>query len=85
MDVANDPLAVYEAVLAQKPPRRPVAAPCYLGQPARGAVGHAPYAAWLGQIHARWLADGRPVPIRFFDSLIASLGGAPERERGRRP
>ena len=37
--------------------------------------GRTPYAAWLGQVHDRWVADGRPVPIRFFDSLLAAWEG----------
>ena len=36
-----------------------------------------PYADWLGRIHDRWLADGRPLPIRFFDSLLAAWEGRP--------
>ncbi len=36
-----------------------------------------PYAAWLARIHSRWIADGRPVPIRFFDSLLAAWEGRP--------
>jgi uncharacterized protein len=69
VDVANDPLAVYEAVLAQAPPRFDLLLPhaTWDNPPAGRADEHAPYAAWLGQIHERWIKDGRPVPIRFFD------------------
>lgn len=77
VDVANDPLAVYEAVLAQAPPRFDLLLPhaTWDNPPAGRADGHAPYAAWLGQIHERWIKDGRPVPIRFFDSLLAAWEG----------
>ena len=77
VDVANDPLAVYEAVLAQAPPRFDLLLPhaTWDTPPAGRPDGHAPYAAWLGQIHERWIKDGRPVPIRFFDSLLAAWEG----------
>jgi uncharacterized protein len=77
VDVANDPLAVYEAVLAQAPPRFDLLLPhaTWDNPPAGASVGHAPYAAWLGQIHDRWVADDRPVPIRLFDSLLAAWEG----------
>jgi uncharacterized protein len=77
VDVANDPVAVYEAVLAQAPPRLDLLLPhaTWDNPPARPPGVPAPYAAWLGQIHARWVQDGRPVPIRFFDSLLAAWEG----------
>ena len=77
VDVANDPVAVYEAVLAQAPPRLDLLLPhATWDQPPRREPGsHAPYAAWLGQVHDRWVSGGRPVPIRFFDSLLAAWEG----------
>jgi uncharacterized protein len=77
VDVANDPVAVYEAVLAQAPPRLDLLLPhATWDSPPGGPPGvHAPYADWLGQVHARWVKDGRPVPIRFFDSLLAAWEG----------
>ena len=77
VDVANDPVAVYEAVLAQAPPRLDLLLPhaTWDNPPKQLPGAHAPYAAWLGQIHDRWIKDGRPVPIRFFDSLLAAWEG----------
>ena len=77
VDVANDPVAVYEAVLAQAPPRLDLLLPhaTWDNPPRRLPGSHAPYAAWLGQIHDRWVTGGRPVPIRFFDSLLAAWEG----------
>jgi uncharacterized protein len=77
VDVANDPIAVYEALLAEAPPRIDLLLPhaTWDKPPHRPAGVHAPYAAWLGQIYIRWAADGRPVPIRFFDSLLAAWEG----------
>jgi uncharacterized protein len=79
VDVANDPIAVYEALLAQAPPRLDLLLPhaTWDSPPPRPPGADAPYAAWLGRIHARWVADGRPVPIRFFDSLLAAWEGRP--------
>jgi uncharacterized protein len=77
VDVANDPIAVYEAVLAQAPPRVDLLLPhaTWDNPPGNPPGAHAPYAAWLGQIHDRWVNDGRPMPIRFFDSLLAAWEG----------
>ena len=77
VDVANDPIAVYEALLAQDPPRLDLLLPhATWDHPPHLPPGeHAPYAAWLRQIHDRWVADGRPVPIRLFDSLVAAWQG----------
>ena len=77
VDVANDPVAVYEAVLAQAPPRLDLLLPhaTWDHPPKREPGSHAPYAAWLGQVHDRWVSGGRPVPIRFFDSLLAAWEG----------
>lgn len=79
VDVANDPIAVYEALLAEAPPRLDLLLPhaTWEHPPPRPSGEHQVYAAWLGRIHSRWLADGRPVPIRFFDSLVAAWGGRP--------
>jgi uncharacterized protein len=77
VDVASDPIAVYEALLAEEPGRLDLLLPhATWDHPPPGTPGvHAPYADWLGKIHDRWVADGRPVPIRFFDSLLAAWHG----------
>ena len=39
--------------------------------------GATPYADWLSAVYAEWMRDGRRVPVRIFDSIIATtLGGA---------
>ena len=77
IDLENDPIAVYEALLAEAPPRLDLLFPhaTWDRPPRRPAGVHAPYAAWLGQIYTRWVADGRPVPIRLFDSVLAAWQG----------
>jgi uncharacterized protein len=77
VDVRNDPIAVYQALLAEAPPRLDLLLPhATWDQPPPGPPdARTPYAAWLGRIHSRWVADGRPLPIRFFDSLLAAWQG----------
>jgi uncharacterized protein len=79
VDLRNDPIAVYEALLAEAPPRADLLLPhaTWAQPPYRPPGADTPYAAWLGRIHARWLADGRPLPIRFFDSLRDAWEGRP--------
>ena len=79
VDLRNDPVAVYEALRAEAPPRIDLLLPhaTWAQPPYRPRDAETPYAAWLGRIHARWLADGRPFPIRFFDSLLGAWQGLP--------
>jgi uncharacterized protein len=79
VDLRNDPIAVYEALRAESPPRIDLLLPhaTWDQPPYRPAGTDMPYAAWLGRIHARWLADGRPLPIRLFDSLRDAWEGRP--------
>jgi uncharacterized protein len=77
IDVRNDPIAVYEALLEQEPPRIDLLLPhaTWDDPPPHAAAGTTPYADWLLRVHRRWLADGRPVPIRLFDALHATAAG----------
>lgn len=77
VDVRNDPIAVYEALLAHAPPRIDLLLPhaTWEQPPPHRSGGDTPYAAWLRAVHERWRADGRPVPIRLFDSLRALAAG----------
>ena len=100
VDIANDPLAVYQALIEQDPPRIDLLLPHGTwehppaglagriwppppgggtGAPRDGVAGPdaRPYARWLLTIHDRWVADGRPAPIRLFDSLRALAIGGP--------
>ncbi|MFI9270784.1 FxsB family cyclophane-forming radical SAM/SPASM peptide maturase [Kitasatospora sp. NPDC052896] len=79
IDVANDPTAVYRALVALEPPRIDFLLPhaTWDTPPARpGGAGPTPYADWLLAVHRRWEADGRPVPVRTFDSVHRTLRGA---------
>jgi uncharacterized protein len=90
IDVRNDPIAVYEALAAESPPRldfllphatwdapplRPTDAAGRHGP--RANTDPTPYATWLDAIYRRWSADGRPMRIRMFDSLRSTAGGGP--------
>jgi uncharacterized protein len=79
IDVANDPIAVYEALLTEAPPRVDFLLPhaTWDHPPHRPPGQPRMYAEWLGRIHSRWVADNRPMPIRFFDSLLAAWEGRP--------
>src|SRR6201996_8761077 len=77
IDVANDPLAVYDALIALEPPRVDFLLPhATWDDPPPGMAGRTePYADWLIAIFDRWLADGRPTSIRTFESIESTLSG----------
>jgi uncharacterized protein len=78
IDVANDPVAVYEALLELGPPRIDFLLPhaTWDEPPARPpGAGATAYADWLIAIFDRWEAGGRPVGVRTFDSIISTGGG----------
>lgn len=79
VDIGNDPIAVYEALIAQGPPRIDLLLPhaTWENPPARPTGLSEPYAAWLLAVYRRWALDGRLVPIRLFDSLISAANGGP--------
>jgi uncharacterized protein len=77
IDTRNDPVGVYEALVALDPPRIDFLLPhaTWTHPPVRNTAAEAEYADWLTAIFDRWLADGRPVAIRTFDSVISTLRG----------
>jgi len=83
VDVANDPIAVYEALLAEQPPRIGLLLPHATWDvppprpldPETGEPQRTAYADWLIAIYDRWVADGRPMGIRVFDSVTSTLRG----------
>ncbi|WP_443066252.1 FxsB family cyclophane-forming radical SAM/SPASM peptide maturase [Streptomyces sp. NBC_01262] len=77
IDVENDPVAVYDALMEQDPPRIDFLFPhaTHDEPPKRPGGAPAPYADWLLTIHQRWRAQGRPVPVRVFDSVERTLRG----------
>ncbi|MBM2616226.1 FxsB family radical SAM/SPASM domain protein [Actinoplanes sp. LDG1-06] len=77
IDAANDPIAVYQALLAEEPPRIDLLLPhATWDTPPPQPVG-----PWLRTFHDRWAADDRPVPVRLFDSIRSlGLGGPSQSE-----
>ena len=77
VDTRNDPLAVYEALLAEEPPRLDFLLPhaTWAAPPPRHRGVPQEYAHWLLAVYERWRADGRPVPIRMFVSAEATARG----------
>lgn len=79
VDVANDPVAVYDALVALEPPRVDFLLPhaTWADPPARARTQPDPYADWLIAVFDRWQAGGRPVEVRTFDSIISTSRGGP--------
>lgn len=75
IDVTNDPVAVYEALMALGPPRVDFLLPhaTWDAPPPRAPGRDSEYADWLIAIFDRWLADGRPTKIRTFESILSTL------------
>ena len=79
IDVRNDPVAAYDALAAQDPPRIDFLLPhaTWDDPPLRPDGAPTPYADWLMAVYDRWESQGRPMPVRLFDSVISTLGGGP--------
>ncbi|MEU9603586.1 radical SAM/SPASM protein FxsB, inactivated metallohydrolase extension form [Streptomyces sp. NPDC048057] len=79
VDVANDPVAVYDALAELEPPRIDFLLPhaTWDQPPARPDGSPTAYADWLLTVFDRWDAGGRPVPVRLFESVFSTLAGGP--------
>ncbi|GLF96167.1 FxsB family cyclophane-forming radical SAM/SPASM peptide maturase [Streptomyces yaizuensis] len=79
VDVANDPVAVYDALAALDPPRVDFLLPhaTWDNPPVRPGGSATAHADWLLAVYDRWDAAGRPVPVRLFDSVLSTLAGGP--------
>lgn len=80
IDLDNDPVAAYEALVDLDPPRIDFLLPhATWDNPPPRQVGldlvPAPYADWLIRIFERWRRDGAATPIRVFDSIKSALAG----------
>jgi len=79
IDVRSDPGAVYHALAALEPPNLDFLLPHGTWDnppPGAGTPGVTPYADWLIAVFGEWNSSGRRVPVRLFESIIAtSLGG----------
>ncbi|MFJ7780239.1 radical SAM/SPASM protein FxsBH, inactivated beta-hydroxylase extension form [Streptomyces yangpuensis] len=79
VDVANDPVAVLDALVELEPPRVDFLLPhaTWETPPARPDGEPDAYARWLLRIFDHWERLGRPVPVRLFESLLSTLRGGP--------
>jgi uncharacterized protein len=77
VDVANDPVVVYDSLMELCPPQIDFLLPhaTWDDPPARAQAAGSEYGDWLIAIFDRWLAAGRPAGIRTFDSVISTLNG----------
>ena len=77
IDVENDPIQVYQALLREEPPRIDFLLPhaTWDNPPPGRDGGSSRYADWLLAIYERWISDDRPVRIRIFDSILALAAG----------
>ncbi|MEW1771991.1 radical SAM/SPASM protein FxsB, inactivated metallohydrolase extension form [Streptomyces sp. NPDC086777] len=79
VDVANDPVAVHDALTELAPPRIDYLLPhsTWDSPPPNPAGTPTPYADWLLAVFDRWEQQGRPMPVRTFDSVLSTLRGGP--------
>lgn len=79
VDVANDPVAVLDALVELEPPRVDFLLPHATWQtpPVRPDGAPDAYARWLLRIFDHWERRERPVPVRLFESLLSTLRGGP--------
>ncbi|MEV6680960.1 radical SAM/SPASM protein FxsB, inactivated metallohydrolase extension form [Streptomyces erythrochromogenes] len=79
VDVANDPVAVLDALVELEPPRVDFLLPhaTWETPPVRPDEAPDAYARWLLRIFDHWERLGRPVPVRLFESVLSTLRGGP--------
>ncbi|MFJ9565001.1 radical SAM/SPASM protein FxsBH, inactivated beta-hydroxylase extension form [Streptomyces fuscichromogenes] len=79
VDVANDPVAVHDALTDLAPPRIDYLLPhsTWDSPPPNPDRAATPYADWLLAVFDRWERQGRPMPVRTFDSVLSTLRGGP--------
>ncbi|MFI9251787.1 FxsB family cyclophane-forming radical SAM/SPASM peptide maturase [Streptomyces sp. NPDC053069] len=77
VDVENDPVGVYRALVALDPPRVDFLLPhATWDHPPSRLSGHPhAYARWLTTVYDLWTADGKPFSVRLFDSIEAGRDG----------
>ncbi len=79
VDIANDPVAVLDALTELRPPLIDFLLPhaTWAEPPPRPDGSTTAYAAWLLTVFDRWQEQGRPVPVRLFSSVLSTLDGGP--------
>ncbi|MFF3356698.1 radical SAM/SPASM protein FxsB, inactivated metallohydrolase extension form [Streptomyces sp. NPDC002917] len=79
VDIRNDPHAVFDALAELEPPLIDFLLPhaTWEQPPPRPDGSPTAYADWLLSIFDRWTEQGRPMPVRFFSSVLSTLSGGP--------
>ncbi|MGW0790848.1 radical SAM/SPASM protein FxsBH, inactivated beta-hydroxylase extension form [Streptomyces sp. NPDC002911] len=79
VDIANDPHAVLDALVALDPPLIDFLLPhaTFEAPPPRPDGSPTAYAEWLLAVFDRWQEEGSPVPVRLFSSVLSTLSGGP--------
>ncbi|MYR92124.1 MULTISPECIES: radical SAM/SPASM protein FxsBH, inactivated beta-hydroxylase extension form [unclassified Streptomyces] len=79
IDIANDPVAVLDALTELDPPLIDFLLPhaTWDEPPPRPDGSPTAYAEWLLTVFDRWQEQGRPVPVRLFSSVLSTLSGGP--------
>ncbi|MFE7533770.1 radical SAM/SPASM protein FxsB, inactivated metallohydrolase extension form [Streptomyces rhizosphaericola] len=79
VDLANDPVAVLDALTELRPPLIDFLLPhaTWAEPPPRPDGSPTAYAAWLLTVFDRWQEQGRPMPVRLFSSVLSTLDGGP--------
>ncbi|MFF3610685.1 radical SAM/SPASM protein FxsBH, inactivated beta-hydroxylase extension form [Streptomyces sp. NPDC002580] len=79
VDIANDPVAVHDALTSLHPPRIDYLLPhsTWDSPPNRPDGSPTAYADWLLKIFDRWSEQGRTVGVRTFESVLSTLRGGP--------
>ena len=76
IDVHNDPVTVYQELITHHPPTIDFLLPHATWDNPPVRPHETAYAEWLIRIFDMWQADGMPMPVRTFDSIIkTSYGG----------
>ncbi|WP_393056405.1 radical SAM/SPASM protein FxsBH, inactivated beta-hydroxylase extension form [Streptomyces sp. LN549] len=79
IDIANDPVAVLDALTELEPPLIDFLLPhaTWDDPPPRPDGSPTAYADWLLAVFDRWQEQGRPVPVRIFSSVASTINGGP--------
>lgn len=72
VDIANDPVVVYEALADLEPPHIDFLLPHTTWD--RPPSPEGAHGDWLIKVFDRWMADGRPMAVRIFDSALRIRG-----------
>ncbi|MER7849113.1 FxsB family cyclophane-forming radical SAM/SPASM peptide maturase [Kitasatospora sp. NPDC096077] len=79
IDIENDPVAVYRALVELRPPAVDFLLPhaTWEEPPKRlpGDAAQTPYADWLLTVHRLWETDRRPFAVRTFESVHRTVRG----------